>query len=101
MTIAAAIAAMTVVMIDVTTTAATITVKTIIMTGVMIVINKTTTTAMTTVVRSLLLYRQKGATPMAHSRLPTDRSTSSLVVVGQPRVTDNNDQMQGRSAKST
>jgi hypothetical protein len=52
---------------------------------------------MTTTVRSLLHHRcLKGATPMVRFRLPTGISTSSLVVVKQPRATDSSDQTQGR-----
>jgi hypothetical protein len=35
------------------------------------------------------------------SQLPTGRSTSSLLVVKQPRATDSSDQTQGRSTNST
>jgi hypothetical protein len=38
---------------------------------------------------------------MVYSRTPIRRSTSSLVVVKQPRATGSSDQTQGRSAKST
>jgi hypothetical protein len=109
-TIVATIAAMTDVMIDATTTAATIIVKTTGTTGgmiavttcMMVVVARTTTITTTTTARSLLHHhRQKGATPMVRFRPPTGRPTSSLVVTKQPRATYRNDQIQGRSSKST
>jgi hypothetical protein len=106
-TIAVTITVMTAVTIDVATTAATITARTTVTTGVMsaattgvtIAYDKTTTTAMTTAARNLLHHHsQKGATPLVRFRLPTDRSTSSLVVVRQPRAADNSDQIKGDRA---
>jgi hypothetical protein len=50
-------------------------------TGATIGVARTTTTAKTTTARSgHLRHHPKGATPMAHSRRPTKRSTSSSVV---------------------
>jgi hypothetical protein len=50
-------------------------------TGAMIDVVRMTTTVKTTIARSgLLRHRPKGATPMAHSRRRTVRSTSLLVV---------------------
>jgi hypothetical protein len=63
----------------------------------MIVVAKTTTTA-----RNALHHRrQKGQTPMARFKPPTERLTSPLVVERRPRATGSSDQMQGRSGKST
>jgi hypothetical protein len=114
-TIAATIAAMTTMMNDMMndamTITATIAAKTTemtgmmiaVMTGVMIITAKTTTIATTTIARSLLQHHhhQKGETPMVCFRPPTAKSNSSLVFAKQPRATNNINQTQGRSAKST
>jgi hypothetical protein len=85
-------------MIDATTTTMTIAAITTVATGVM----SDVTIGMTIIVDKSLRHhhRQMGATPMVRFRLPTGRSTSSLMVVRQPRATDISDQMQGRSGKS-
>jgi hypothetical protein len=71
-------------------------------TGVMIDVARTTTVPATTTARSgLHHHRPKGATPMAHSRKPTARSTSSLEVAKRPKATDILDQTPGRSDTST
>jgi hypothetical protein len=104
------IAAMIATMIDVTTIAAKITRRTTTTTtvmntattGMMIVAITTITTITTTVVRSLLLYHhQKAAIPMARSRTPTDKPTSSSAAVKKLKATGSSDQTQGISAKST
>jgi hypothetical protein len=59
------------------------------MTDVMTDVAKTTTTAMATTVKNGLRHpRPKGATPMAHSRRPIVRLTSSLAVAKRPKATD-------------
>jgi hypothetical protein len=75
----------------------TITGTTDVMTG----IAKTATTAMITTVKNGLHHHcLKGATPTAHSRRPTERSTSS-VVAKRPKAIDKTDQTPGRSSKLT
>jgi hypothetical protein len=65
-------------------------------------IAKTTTTATTTTVKNGLYHHfLKGATPMARSRRPTERLTSSSVVAKQPKATDRTDQTPGRSGMLT
>jgi hypothetical protein len=72
------------------------------MTDVMTDIAKMTTTAMTTTVKNGLYHHfLKGATPMARSRRPTERLTSSSVVAKQPKATDRTDQTPGRSGMLT
>jgi hypothetical protein len=71
-------------------------------TGAMIIVAKTATTEMTTTARSILHHHcQKGATPMACSKPPTEKSTSSLVVAKRLKATGSSDQTQGRSDTST
>jgi hypothetical protein len=71
-------------------------------TGVMTDVARTTTVpAATTAKSGLHHHRPKGATPMAHSRRPTTRSTSSLEVVKRPKAIDRLDQTPGRSDTST
>jgi hypothetical protein len=83
----------TVVMI--TTTIAT-------MTSAMIDVARTTTTAKTTTARSGHLHHHpKGATPMVHSRRPTARLTSPLVVAKRSKPTGKLDRTPGRSGTST
>jgi hypothetical protein len=92
-TITEAIVVMTAMMI-VTTTDET--------TGVMIDVARTTIVPAATTARSgLHRHRPKRATPMAHSRRPTARSTSSLEVAKRPKATDRLDQTPGRSNTST
>jgi hypothetical protein len=63
---------------------------------------KTTTTAMTTTIKNGLRHpRPIGATPMARSRQPIVRLTSSLAVAKRPKATDRNDQTLERSGMST
>jgi hypothetical protein len=58
------------------------------MTGATIDVIRTTTTAKTTTGKSgHLRHHPKGATPMVHSRRPTVRSTSSLVVAKRSKPT--------------
>jgi hypothetical protein len=105
------ITATTAAMTDVTTTVAmtamtgvieVIAVMIITMTDVMIDVARTTTIAMTATGRSgRLRHRPKGATPMAHSRRLTARSTSSSEVVKRSKATDKLDQTPGRSGMST
>jgi hypothetical protein len=72
------------------------------MIDVMTDIAKTTTTAtITTVKNGLYHHFLKGATPMARSRRPTERLTSSSVVAKQPKATDITDQTPGRSGMLT
>jgi hypothetical protein len=72
------------------------------LTGVMIDVAWTTTVPVTTTARSRLHHhRPKGATPMAHSRRPTARSTSSSEVAKRSKATDRLNQMPGRSGTST
>jgi hypothetical protein len=115
--IAATTAAMTDVMTTVATTATTgaTTTKVIVVmiammivtttddtTGMMIDVARTTTVPATTTARSRLHHhRPKGATPMAHFRKQTARSTSSLEVAKRPKATKRLDQMPGRSDTST
>jgi hypothetical protein len=80
------------------TTSATIAGTTEVMTDVA----KTTTTAtITTVKNGQHHHRLKGATPMARSRRPTERLTSSSVVAKRPKATDGTDQTPGRPGKLT
>jgi hypothetical protein len=66
-------------------------------TSAMIIVAKTATTT-----RSILHHHcQKGATPMACSKPPTEKSTSSLVVAKRLKATGSSDQTQGRSDTST
>jgi hypothetical protein len=112
------IAATTAATTDATTTIAMIVTKTTAMTGMttdvktnvliatttgaMIIVAKTATTEMTTTARSILHHHcQKGATPMACSKPPTEKSTSSLVVAKRLKATGSSDQTQGRSDTST
>jgi hypothetical protein len=68
----------------------------------MIDVAKTTTTTTTTIGKNGLHHHHpKGATPMVHSRQPTERSTSSLAVAKRPKATNRPDQTQGRSGMST
>jgi hypothetical protein len=62
-----------------------------------------TTTITTTIIRKngLHYHRPKGATPMACSRRPTMRSTSSSAVAKRPKATNGTDQTLGRSGTST
>jgi hypothetical protein len=60
-----------------------------ITTDAMIDVTRMTTTAKTAIARSgHLRHHPKGATPMVHSRRPTVRSTSSLVVAKRSKPTD-------------
>jgi hypothetical protein len=73
-----------------------------VMTGVMIDVARTATTATTTIARSDLHHHHlKGATPMGCLSQPTERSTSSLVVVKRPKAIGSSNQTQGRSGTST
>jgi hypothetical protein len=81
-----------------TTTSAT----TDMMTDVMIDVARTTTITTTTTGRNELhRHRQMGATPMAHFRRPTARSTSSSAVAKRSKATYRPDQTLGRSGMST
>jgi hypothetical protein len=74
----------------------------VITTGSMIDVARMTTTARTTTARSgHLRHHPKGATPMVHSRRPTERSTSLLVVAKRSKPTNKLDQMPERSGTST
>jgi hypothetical protein len=74
----------------------------VITTGSMIDVARMTTTAKTTTARSgHLRHHPKGATPMVHSRRPTERSTSLLVVAKRSKPTNKLDQMPERSGTST
>jgi hypothetical protein len=109
------IAATTAAMTDATTTVATtaptgakeviiVMIATMIdtTTSVMIDIVRTTTTAQTTTVRSgHLRHHPKGATPTAHSRRPTARSTSLSEVAKRSKPTGKLDRTPERSGKST
>jgi hypothetical protein len=61
----------------------------------------------TTITRTIIGWNElhhhlpKGATPMAHSRRPTARSTSSSAVPKRSKATDRPDETQGRSGMST
>jgi hypothetical protein len=71
-------------------------------TGMMVdVARMTTVPATTTVGNGLHHHRLKGATPMAHSRRPTARSTSSSEVAKRSKATDRLDQTPGRLGTST
>jgi hypothetical protein len=75
------ICAIKVIIVMITTTIVT-------MTGATIDVIRTTTTAKTTTGKSgHLRHHPKGATPMVHSRRPTVRSTSSLVVAKRSKPT--------------
>jgi hypothetical protein len=68
------------------------------MTDMMIDVARTTTITRITIGRNRLhRHRPKGATPMAHFRRPTARSTSSSVVAKRPKATNRTDQTPGRS----
>jgi hypothetical protein len=72
------------------------------MTDAMTDVAKTTTTVTTTIEKNILHHHYlKGATPMVHSRLPTERSISSSAVAKQPKATDRTEQTPGRSDMST
>jgi hypothetical protein len=72
------------------------------MTDVMIDDTRTTTiTTTTTGKNELHRHHPKGATPMAHFRRPTTRSTSSSAVAKRSKATDRTDQTLGRSGTST
>jgi hypothetical protein len=67
-------------------------------TDVMIDVARTTTVSVTPIGRSgLHRHRPKGATPMVHSKRPTVRSTSLLVVAKPSKATDRLNQMLGGS----
>jgi hypothetical protein len=71
-------------------------------TGATIDIARMTTTAKTTTARSEhLRHHPKGATLMVHSRRPTARSTSSLVVAKRSKPTGKLDRTPERSGTST
>jgi hypothetical protein len=71
------------------------------MTDMMIDVAKTTTITTTTTGRNELhRHRPKGATPMAHFRRPTARSTSSSEVAKRSKATSRPNQMPGRSDMS-
>jgi hypothetical protein len=71
-------------------------------TGATINVARTTTTAKTTIARSgHLRHHPKGATLMVHSRRPTARSTSLLVVAKQSKPTGKLDPTPERSGTST
>jgi hypothetical protein len=109
------IVATTAAMTDETTTVATTTMisaieVTVVMiattivttTGTTIDVAKKTTTAKTTTARSGHLHHHpKGATPMVHSRKPTARLSSSLVVAKRSKPTGKLDRMLGRLGTST
>jgi hypothetical protein len=70
-------------------------------TGATIDVTRMTTTAKTTSARSGHLHHHpKGATPMVHSRKPTTRSTSSLVVAKRSKPTVKLDQTPERLGTS-
>jgi hypothetical protein len=119
---AATIAAMTdatttVAMTDVTTTIAMTATKGVTTTGVIVTMiammivamtDVTTDAATTTIISNTatgksghLHHHPKGATPMAHSRRPTVRSTSSSEVAKRSKATDIHDQTPGRLDTST
>jgi hypothetical protein len=58
-----------------------------------------TTTAKITARSGHLRHHPKGATPMVHSRRPTARSTSSLVVAKRSKPTGKLDRSQGDQAR--
>jgi hypothetical protein len=69
-------------------------------TGVMIDVTRTTTVPATTTARSgLHHHRPKGATPMAHSRRPTARSTSLLEVAKRSKQLTDSIERQGDRAR--
>jgi hypothetical protein len=70
-------------------------------TDAMIDVARMTTVPATTTARSgLHHHRPKGATPMAHSRRPTARSTSSSEVAKRSKATNRLDRTPGRSGTS-
>jgi hypothetical protein len=74
----------------------------VITTSMTIDVARTATTAKATTARSgHLRHHPKGATPMVHSRRPTARSTSSLVVAKRSKLTGKLDQTPERSGTST
>jgi hypothetical protein len=109
------IAAITAAMIDATTTVVMtaliratevivvmIATRIVTTTGATINVARTTTTAKTTTARSRhLRHHPKGATPMVHSRRPTARSTSSLVVAKRSKPIGKLDRTPERSGMST
>jgi hypothetical protein len=109
--IAAITAAMTDAMTTVVMTALISTIEVIVVmiamtiattTGATINVARTTTTAKTTIARSgHLRHHPKGATLMVHSRRPTARSTSSLVVAKRSKPTGKLDRTPERSGTST
>jgi hypothetical protein len=71
------------------------------MTDVMIVVARKTTITMTTIGRNELhRHHPKGATPMAHSKRPTAKSTSSSAVAKRSKAIDRPDQTLVRSGTS-
>jgi hypothetical protein len=79
----------------------TVTTGVMLTVSMMIDVNMMIATATITIARRLLLYlHRKQGIPTMHSRMLTNKSTSSSVAVKQPRATDSNDQTQGRSSKS-